>query len=132
MQDGLPVSGKERELVAELAKTGSRNYASILRLINGGARIGHRISGTSLGRRRGRKARPGIGEASGHEALQQVPERFSPDPAGPIHSQSNQRDPITGEVGILFLGMLHSLEPFLEKDINVIYPIDCRPASVTS
>jgi hypothetical protein len=28
-----------------------------------------------------------------------------------------------GETGILFLGMLHSLENLLDKDINVIYPV---------
>ena len=28
-----------------------------------------------------------------------------------------------GETGLLFLGMLHSLEPWLAKDISVTYPI---------
>jgi len=33
----------------------------------------------------------------------------------------------TGETGILFLGMLHSLENLLNKDINVIYPVAPSP-----
>ena len=28
-----------------------------------------------------------------------------------------------GEVGIIFLGMLHELEPWLAKDIQVVYPV---------
>ena len=29
---------------------------------------------------------------------------------------------LPGEIGIIFLGMFHCLEPWLEKDIEVVYP----------
>ena len=32
----------------------------------------------------------------------------------------------TGETGLIFLGMLHSLGPWLDKDIRVVYPIHQR------
>jgi hypothetical protein len=28
-----------------------------------------------------------------------------------------------GETGILFLGMLHSVQPYLDRDIDVVYPV---------
>jgi hypothetical protein len=123
-QDGLPVSGKERELVAELAKTGSRNYALILRLINGGASIMGTESAELLleeyevaKRDLGSEKPPGMKRSnkSLRDSLLTRRDQF-------IANRINETL-ITGEVGILFLGMLHSLEPFLEKDINVIYPI---------
>ena len=30
---------------------------------------------------------------------------------------------LPGETGVIFLGMLHSLEPWLVKDIHVTYPL---------
>ncbi len=32
----------------------------------------------------------------------------------------------SGETGILFLGMLHSLERYLKQDVKVIYPLQRR------
>jgi hypothetical protein len=29
----------------------------------------------------------------------------------------------TGETGLIFLGMLHSVSPWLDKDIHVVYPV---------
>ncbi|MGO9571161.1 MAG: hypothetical protein ACLP5H_26850 [Desulfomonilaceae bacterium] len=122
-QDGLPVSGRETEIVAELAKSGSRNHALLLRLINGGATI------------------------TGTESLELLLEEYdhvkkilgakSPAIRSPEKSVSasilRRRDNFIAkrinetllprEVGIVFLGMLHSLEPWLDKDIQLVYPI---------
>ena len=38
-QDGLPVSGREADIVRELAEAGSRNHALLLRLIDKGAKL---------------------------------------------------------------------------------------------
>ena len=38
-QDGLPVFGRELELVGELAKTGNRNYQLIFELVERGATV---------------------------------------------------------------------------------------------
>ncbi len=117
-QDGLPVTGRESEIVAELAKSGSRNHSLLLRLIKGGATI------------------------TGTESLELLLEEYdhvkkilgtkSTAIRGPEKSVSasilRRRDNfianrinatlLPGEVGIIFLGMLHSLEPWLDKDIQ--------------
>jgi hypothetical protein len=122
-QDGLPVSGRESQIIAELAKSGSRNHSLLLRLINGGATI------------------------TGTESLELLLEEYdhikktlgakSTAIRGPDKSVSasilRRRDIfiakrinatlLPGEVGIVFLGMLHSLEPWLDKDIQLVYPI---------
>ena len=96
-QDGLPVSGKEEDLVAELAKTGSRNYALILSLVRKGAIImGTESLELLLEEYRAGKTRSGIGKASECEAPRRIHPRFSPDKARPIHSRTHQRHPPSG------------------------------------
>jgi hypothetical protein len=126
-QDGLPVSGKEKNLVVELAKTGSRNHALILRLMNAGATV----MGTEslklllqeyeLAKRDLGSARPlGLRAADKEQraSLLSRRDRF-------IAKRINDTL-LPDEVGMIFLGMFHCLEPWLEKDIEVIYPIS-RP-----
>ena len=126
-QDGLPVCGHEAELVTELAKSGSRNHQLLLRLIERGATI------------------------VGTESLELLMEEYelakqtmtaggSLKSAGMKAHQEALSDSLlrrrdwfiadrinttlgNGETGILFLGMLHSLENRLDKDIHVIYPV---------
>jgi hypothetical protein len=123
-QDGLPVSGKESDIVRELAKSGSRNHALVLRLMDGTAKV------------------------MGTESLELLLEEYelvkrslSPDGAqrrGKISkdlsaSLLERRDKFiaarinntlrVGEVGLLFLGMLHWLEPWLDPDIEVTFPL---------
>ncbi|MEW6351821.1 MAG: hypothetical protein AB1646_22460 [Thermodesulfobacteriota bacterium] len=123
-QDGLPVSGKEREIVEELAKSGSRNHALLLRLIDGGAQL--------------------MGTESLELLLEEYelarkalewgvpPETHKSEKPGTV-SLLERRDTFIarrindtlrpGEIGMVFLGMLHSLEKWLERDIQVIYPL---------
>jgi hypothetical protein len=122
-QDGLPVSGRESQIVAELARSGSRNHALLLRLVNAGATL------------------------TGTESLELLLEEYDhvkrtlgvKSSAVPVNEKSvsasilKRRDEfigkrinetlLPGEVGIVFLGMLHSLEPWLAKDIQLVYPI---------
>lgn len=122
-QDGLPVSGRESEIVAELAKSGSRNHSLLLRLINGGATI----TGTeSLGllleeydhvkKILGEKSTRTRGTAKSVSAS--ILRRRDNFIANRINATL-----LPGEIGIIFLGMLHSLEPWLDKDIQLVYPI---------
>lgn len=123
-QDGLPVSGREEDLVAELAKTGSRNYALILRLARKGAIImgteslellleEYELAKQGLGSGKLPSVKPRDGSVS--TSLLTRRDQFI---AGRINETL-----LPGETGMIFLGMLHSPEPWLDKDIEVIYPI---------
>jgi hypothetical protein len=126
-QDGLPVCGREVEIVAELAKAGSRNHQLLLRLREKGATIMGTESSELL-----------------VEEYQLVKEDFStgkPEVAtrGEARRKAlrdsllKRRDQyiarringtlLRGEAGLIFLGMLHSVGPWLDKDIRVVYPI---------
>ena len=130
-QDGLPVCGRETEIVTELARGGSRNHQLLLRLISRGAR------------------------AIGTESLELLMEEYEfarqtvasgecPEPVGMkvrrkalSDSLLKRRDQFiadrinstlgNGETGIIFLGMLHCLEDLLDKDIRVLYPVNLPP-----
>lgn len=122
-QDGLPVSGKESQIVAELARSGSRNHALLLRLVNAGAAL----TGTEslellleeydhVKRTLGVKSRAvPVSEKSTSASILKRRDEF-------IAKRINETL-LPGEVGIVFLGMLHSLEPWLDKDIQLVYPI---------
>jgi hypothetical protein len=122
-QDALPVSGREEEIVTELARAGSLNHQLILRLVERGAALVGTESPELL--------------VAEYEMVKKTLE------SGGHRSKSSRRrgqaDPILterdqfianrinrtlrpGETGILFLGLLHSVEPFLEADIKVVRP----------
>ena len=123
-QDGLPVSGKESDIVRELARSGSRNHALLLRLMDEGAKV----MGTEslellleeyeqVKRAFATDRSSGGGKAS-KDLSRSLLERRDKFIAGRINTTLG-----VGEVGIIFLGMLHSLEPWLDPDIEVIFPL---------
>lgn len=126
-QDGLPVCGRELEIVTELANQGSRNHRLLLRLIEKDAVIMGTESSDLLLEEYERvkqamvlqNVRRGAGSKilqSGHgDSLLDRRNRFIADRINTTLC--------TDETGILFLGMLHSLEDLLDKDIRVIYPV---------
>ena len=125
-QDGLPVCGREAEIVIELAQTGSRNHQLLLRLIAQGAVLMGTESGNLLVQeyqfaRQALTARPprAAGVAAPRralgEALLQRRDQFM--------AQRINETLKNGETGILFLGMLHSLERYLHSDVKVVYPL---------
>jgi hypothetical protein len=126
-QDGLPVCGREVEIVAELAEAGSRNHRLLLRLREKGATIMGTESSELL-----------------VEEYQLVKEVFaSGKPKVATRGEARQkalRDSLlkrrdqyiarrindtllAGETGLIFLGMLHSVRSWLDKDIRIVYPI---------
>lgn len=129
-QDGLPVCGKEPEIVRELAKGGSINHQLLVRLMDKGATIMGTESAELL--------------VKEYELVKQVLNARNTQNASACeaHHKSlgdsllKQRDQfiadrinktlLPGETGILFLGMLHTSINLLEKDIQVVYPIN-RP-----
>lgn len=126
-QDGLPVCGREAEIVAELAKGGSRNHRLLLRLKEKGATIMGTESSELL--------------VEEYQLVKDVLASGKPEVAtrgearrkALRYSLLKRRDQfiarrvngtlLTGETGLIFLGMLHSLGPWLDKDIRVVYPI---------
>jgi len=126
-QDGLPVCGREAEIVTDLANTGSRNHRLILRLIERGATIMGTESAELL--------------VEEYELIKKILSAGDPSEAKKIEARQKplsdtllkRRDQYIadrinstlqiGETGILFLGMFHSLSSLIDKDIRIIYPI---------
>ena len=125
-QDGLPVCGREAEIVTELAQAGSRNHQLLLRLMTQGAVLmgteegdllvqEYQLARQSLTTRPPRAAGLAASRRALSQALLQRRDQFI---ARRIHETLK-----SGETGILFLGMLHSLEGYLHPDVKVIYPL---------
>jgi len=125
-QDGLPVCGREVEIVTELAQAGSRNHQLLLRLmVQGAVLMGtesgdllvqeYQLARQSLTTRPPRAAAVAASRQALSDALLQRRDQFM---AQRINDTLKD-----GETGILFLGMLHSVERRLHPDVNVIYPL---------
>jgi len=126
-QDGLPVCGREAEIVTDLAQAGSRNHQLLLKLKQKGAvlmgtesaellveeyQLAKQILAEEMSRGAARQAAQG---KTLQDSLLQRRDQF----IGGCISQTL----LTGETGLLFVGMLHSVEPWLEKDIQVLHPV---------
>jgi hypothetical protein len=132
-QDGLPVCGREVEIVTELAKAGSRNHRLLLRLMDRGAAVMGTESGELLVQEY--KLVKQILDAGDsqkathlevrHKALSQALLKQR-DKAIAERINSTLR---AGETGLLFLGMLHAVGDWLAKDIRVTQPIFPQLAS---
>jgi hypothetical protein len=125
-QDGLPVCGREAEIVAELAQAGSRNHQLLLRLMAQGAVLmgtesgdllvqEYQLAKATLTTRPPRAAGVAASRRALSEALLQRRDQFM--------AQRISDTLKDGETGILFLGMLHSLARYLHPDLKVIYPL---------
>ena len=125
-QDGLPVCGREAEIVTELAQAGSCNHHLLLRLMAQGAVLmgteagnllmqEYQLARQSLTTRPSRAAGVAASRLALSEALLQRRDQFM---ARRIHETLK-----SGETGILFLGRLHSVEKYLHPDVKVIYPL---------
>jgi len=125
-QDGLPVCGRELEIVNELAKAGSRNHQLLLKLKEKGATIMGSESSELLVEEyqllqqafsEPRSKAPALAVSQGRtlDSLLQRRDQFL---AARINTTLQQ-----GETGLLLLGMLHSVELWLAKDIRVVRPI---------
>lgn len=126
-QDGLPVNDHVLAIVNELAAAGSRNHCVLKQLIEKGATLMGTESPELLLEEYqvAKDAHSGAdGSQSNHTAENQQ---------GAAKLLLERRDNFVAErinktlpsdgIGIVFLGMLHTLEGKLDKDIQVIRPI---------
>jgi hypothetical protein len=120
-QDGLPVCGREVDIVRELADGGSRNHRLLLRLAEKGAVVMGTESPELLVEEYelakkllegGDSPRDGAVPKGLSERVLDRRDRFI---AGRINGTLRP-----GETGMLFLGMLHTVEKLLDGDIRVI------------
>jgi len=125
-QDGLPVCGREAEIVTELAQAGSRNHQLLLRLMARGAVLMGTESGDLLVQeyqlaRQSLTARPP--RAGGVAGSRRVLSDILLQRRDQFIAQRINDTLGCGETGILFLGMLHSVEGYFHPDVKVIYPL---------
>lgn len=126
-QDGLPVCGRELEIVSELAKAGSRNHQLLLRLKERGATLmGTESAGLLVQEYNLSKqmlAANDAAKAARWEARHQESSRSLLKRRDQAIAERINHTLCRGEIGLLFLGMLHSLERWLAQDIQVTHPL---------
>ncbi len=124
-QDGLPVSGRELQILAEVAARGSRNYQIVQELVQRGATL----EGTedpallveeyryikAITTAKDRAERKRAQEEYAREGRRLLRERDA------FISRRIDETLKDGEVGILFLGSLHRVDQHLPADIQVEY-----------
>ncbi len=120
-QDGLPVCGKEKEIVAEVAELGSENHRLLQTLNKKGAVLMGTESPELLVKER--------------ELMMQmlIPTELKETSLESAQVLLNQRDEYIAqrinqtlqdnEMGILFLGLMHNIEAKLPEDIFLIEPL---------
>lgn len=126
-QDGLPICGREMEIVTDLANNGSRNHRLLEQLIRKGAVLMgtesaellleeyRLIKQTVYGRNGGKGAQPPHDLQKKADILLKKRDQFI--------AQRINTTLAPGETGIIFLGMLHDLEGGIDKEIKIVYPI---------
>jgi hypothetical protein len=121
-QDGLPLCGREREIVSDLARAGSRNHRLLLQLQARGATLMGTESPELLVEEyqlataafaSGAQPRTAAPQQHLRDALLEKRDRFI--------AQRINTTLASGECGILFLGMLHDAARFLDSDIHIVY-----------
>ena len=126
-QDGLPVCGHELEIVTDLAKAGSRNYQLLLKLKEKGATLMGTESSELL------LEEYQLAKQVFTQEMSRRPSRQVARMTDLQHALLQRRDQfmarrisqtlLVGETGLLFVGMLHSVEPWLDPDIRVLHPV---------
>ena len=126
-QDGLPVCGRETDIVNDMARSGSRNHKLLADLMTQGAKLMGTESAELL-----------VQEyALAQKLLASLNKPDSSTSPNPLGEESRnllaQRDQFiarrinqtlkTGTTGILFIGMLHDIITELDEDINVVHPL---------
>ena len=127
-QDGLPICEHELDIVKEMTYKGSRNHRILLRLHTKGATIMGTESAPlllqeyNLAKRLLAPEQMEELDGDGRDALQ-MHARMLLKARDRFIAERINATLAAGEVGILFLGMLHDVTPWLDPDIQVAYPL---------
>ena len=130
-QDGLPVSGMELEIAQEVAAQGSKNYQIVLGLVKRGGRLMGTESPELLSREYTHIKR--ITEAPTDAEREAATQSYAAESAEILKARDAfiaRRIAETlkeGEVGLLFLWMLHEVDRLLPEGIQVEFLIDRLP-----
>lgn len=130
-QDGLPVSGMELEIAREVAAQGSKNYQLVAELVRRGARLMGTESPELLSREYAHIRR--IAEAGTEAEREEARRGYAAESAAILGARDAfiaRRIAETleeGEVGVLFLGMMHEVDRLLPDTIQVEFLIDRLP-----
>jgi hypothetical protein len=125
-QDGLPVCEHEQAIVADLAAGGSRNHRLVRRLMDRGAVLMGTESAELLVEEyqlqkelleQGVDMAPAEAEENRRLAAEILVRRDR------FIAERINATLASGETGVLFLGLVHEVEPHLAADIEVTYPI---------
>ncbi len=115
-QDGLPLCGKEADIVKEVAARGSQNHQLLVELMAQGAQLmGTEDPSLLLQEYQFHQGALGGGK-QGHENQQEQSRGLLAQRDRFIAGRINATLP-DGEIGLLFVGMAHSVEPLLDGDI---------------
>ncbi|MFH0788149.1 MAG: hypothetical protein V2B13_11130 [Pseudomonadota bacterium] len=129
-QDGLPVCGKEIDIVTEIAKKGSLNHQLLVRLMEKGAAIMGTESAELLIEEYHLIKRilesGDVKKAIEIEAMQKAASDLLLVKRDAFIAERIATTLQNGETGILFLGMLHNVAGCLPGNIQVLYPVN-RP-----
>ncbi|OGQ68897.1 MAG: hypothetical protein A3F89_03800 [Deltaproteobacteria bacterium RIFCSPLOWO2_12_FULL_50_11] len=130
-QDGLPVCGKEKEIIRDLAKRGSPNHELVLWLIQQGAMVVGTEDPRLLVREYTHLKK--IMESKTHQERERLVHEFEKE-ADELLKKRDQRirDQIvltlrSGETGVIFLGLLHRVDEILPPEIKISYLIHRLP-----
>ncbi len=133
-QDGLPLCGREMDIVRDVAAQGSQNHRLVLSLVKRGASLEgtediqllleeyHYIQAITREHELAEKRRKAKSLSMKRKTLLRQRDRFI---ARRIDKTLKE-----GETGILFAGMAHRVDKYLPKDINVSYLIFRLPFSL--
>jgi hypothetical protein len=133
-QDGLPVCGQERKIVADLAEAGNRNHRLLLELEARGATLmGTESPELLVEEYQLATAAFASGAALKGDGRQQKLRDSLLEKRDRFIAQRINATLAAGESGILFLGMLHRTAKYLDSGIDVDYPLGrpgLRPGKV--
>lgn len=130
-QDGLPVCGKEREIVEDLARQGSPNHRLLYLMMRRGATVVGTEDAKLLLEEYSYLKR--IAETKTHrekERLRLEYEKKAPSLLKKRDNKIAERILSTlkeGETGILFIGLLHHVDEFLTSKLDISYLIHRLP-----
>lgn len=118
-QDGLPVCGKEADIVRDVAAQGSKNHQLLLDLMEQGARLmGTEDPRLLLEEYQFHQGASGCWSL-GHNSQREYQSQRLLVERDQFIAQRIRGTLLAGEIGLLFMGLTHSVEKHLDADILV-------------